>query len=348
MIDPNFPATPFLPVKSAAARSHHTPAGEKVRALFLSDVHLGSPHSSADEFLALLNRYRPEKLFLVGDILDGRRLKKFWHWPKVYNQILNRFADLLSNGTIIYYTPGNHDEFMRDLLPSLPQFVRSDQIRIADEFLYESHRKARLLVTHGDQFDHHEQAAGFVSAFVTVVYDWLLRLDGGLTRFFPQRKRSNIARWAKRQSSKVQQFVEQFEETAANYAERGGYDGIICGHVHEPKIVSRSSISYCNTGDWVEHCSALIEQTTGDWELTFFNPKHYSSAKTTESRQSQSRSSTWSTIPPRDDVQLTLLKSNRWTHRHSFPEKTSETGCPQVNQASGNQSDAASQEKQIS
>ncbi len=318
---------------------------QRVRALFLSDVHLGSPHCCPHEFLAMLQSYQPERLYLVGDIIDGRRLAKTWRWPRVYNEILATFSTFVNDGTQIFYTPGNHDEFFREILPHLPPVFRSDRIRIADEFLYESLRRARLLITHGDQFDPHEHAAGLVSTVVTITYDWLLKLDTTMARVLPGRPRRALARLAKGQVRKLREFVESFEETAASYAERGGYDGIICGHVHEPKIVSRGSITYCNTGDWVEHCSALIEHTNGDWELNYFNPKQYPSADKQACTQTPDRPLTWWTHPPRNDVRLTLLKSNRWTHRHSFPEKVSATGCPQDVSARGNECDVASQEE---
>jgi len=335
------------PAASRSAPVERT--GEVVRALFISDVHLGSPHACADEFLALLHRYQPERLYLVGDIIDGRRLRQSWRWPKVYNEIVSRISDLLSSGTKLFYAPGNHDEFIRELLPSLPPIFRSDRIHIADEFLYESRRNARLLITHGDQFDHHEKAAGLVSATVTVIYDWILKIDGVITKFRNNHGRRAASRWAKGQIGPVQKFWAEFEQTASTYAERAGYDGIICGHIHCPKIVSRDSISYCNTGDWVEHCSALIEHTTGDWELSYFNPQQYAWAENSACEQASKRSSTWWAKPSGEDVHLTLLKSNRWTHRHSFPALNPESkplaDSQQAQPASGNQSDAASQQE---
>ena len=156
---------------------------QAVRALFVSDVHLGSPHACAEEFLALLNSYDPQRLYLVGDIVDGRRLRKRWHWPEIYNQILARMTEILDRGGQVFYTPGNHDEFIREILPHLPPLFRTDRFCIADEFLYESKLGARMLVTHGDQFDRHEQAAGWVSRLVTIAYDWLLHIDNWQTEW---------------------------------------------------------------------------------------------------------------------------------------------------------------------
>lgn len=306
------PEVPYVEGKSPSTRT-------AVRALFVSDVHLGSPHSCAEEFATLLEHYDPQRLYLVGDILDGRRLRRRWHWPRLYNRILARISEMLHAGVEVFYTPGNHDEFFREILPYLPPLFNQARFTIADEFLYESRLGARLLVTHGDQFDRHEQAAGWVSRGVTVVYDCLLRLDNCFTRLSPGRERRATPRFLKAKIGRMHEFLREYEATAANYAERGGYDGVICGHVHQPKIVTRGAISYCNIGDWVEHCTALVEHRSGDWELTYFHPERYAPDQIKPVLPNAPTSLTWWTTPPGENVQVTLLKSNAWSHRHSFP-----------------------------
>ncbi|WP_013626699.1 UDP-2,3-diacylglucosamine diphosphatase [Rubinisphaera brasiliensis] len=347
-IDASSPPTAHTLCDHPNVKSNASPQRIPVRALFVSDVHLGSPHCCAEEFLGLLERYQPERLYLVGDIVDGRRLRQAWRWPEVYNRILARISTILSEGARVFYTPGNHDEFFREILPHLPPLFRTDRLSIADEFLYESQQGARLLVTHGDQFDRHEKAAGWVSRTVTITYDWLLKLDNLQTRWKPRRDRRKTARQAKGRIARLEQFVHEYEGIAAKYAERGGYDGVICGHVHQPKIVTRDSISYCNTGDWIEHCTALIEHRSGEWELTYFNPEHFSPEFIQQSSLADRASLTWWTKPPGQNVKATLLKSNQWSHRHSFPAALSGEPKSGVQRTSGNSSHAAAEQTERS
>lgn len=338
---------PPFPFPCSATRA--VPASRiPVRALFVSDVHLGSPHCCAEEFAALLERYQPERLYLVGDILDGRRLKQSWRWPPVYNRILARISNLLREGSHVYYTPGNHDEFFREILPCLPPLFNNSRLMIADEFLYESKLGARLLVTHGDQFDRHEQAAGWVSRAVTLCYDWLLRLDNLQTGWSPRRGRRATARGLRERLARLARFYQEYEQLAANYAERGGYDGVICGHVHQPKIVTREAISYCNVGDWIEHCTALVEHRSGDWELTYFHPEQYSSDQIKPALPAERKSLTWWTASPGQNVNVTLLKSNQWSHRHSFPAALTGDLASHAGQTGGNSSYAAAQQAEYS
>lgn len=236
--------------------------------------------------------------------------------------------------------PGNHDEFFREILPHLPPLFSTERLLIAEEFLYESQQGARLLVTHGDQFDRHEQASGWVSRVVTITYDFLLRLDNYQTRRSPNRPRRATPRWLKKQMKRVDQFIEEYEGVAAKYAERGGYDGVICGHVHQPKIVSRDSISYCNTGDWIEHCTALLEHSSGHWELTYFDPQQFAPEHVEQSSLVLQSSSTWWTTPAGQDLQATLLKSNSWSGRHSFPQVLSGKSALPAQCFSGNSNHA--------
>ena len=58
-----------------------------------------------------------------------------------------------------------------------------------------------------------------------------------------------------------------FETRVAEAARADGFDGHICGHIHYGRIAERDGFVYINDGDWVEHCTALVEHADGAFEL---------------------------------------------------------------------------------
>jgi UDP-2,3-diacylglucosamine pyrophosphatase LpxH len=244
----------------------HTPQGatrSRFRTLFISDVHLGCRHSQADKFLAFLKEVQPEQIYIVGDFIDGWRLKKRWHWQLVYVQIFQRLVELASRGTQIFYAPGNHDEFLRDY------FHDFGLVTVADQFIHTTADGRDFVVLHGDQFDDVERRAKWLSIFGAFAYDRLVWANGivnilrrgcGLEDC---RFSSKVKVWAKR----AVQFISDFEERLICHAKEIECHGVICGHIHVPRVARIGDITYCNTGDWVEHCSALIEYESGELEL---------------------------------------------------------------------------------
>lgn len=243
------------------------------KSVFVSDIHLGCQHSYAVEFLQFLNQIQPESLYLVGDIIDGRKLKKRWNWPDLYHRILCRVAELGKRGTRIVYTPGNHDSFVRDLMFHLPASFRLPEIEFVDECIHITESGQKLLVIHGDQFDHHEAACGIVSRCTAIVYDWLLWGNKKTTGGKPgeSQSRNPVSHLFKSRFGKLQRFFREFQESASSYARSKGCDGVVCGHIHLPKIVQSGDFTYVNTGDWVEHCSALVESQQGVLKLVDFD-----------------------------------------------------------------------------
>lgn len=241
------------------------PAPKRVKSLFVSDVHLGCHYSYAREFLQFLTVIEPESLYLVGDIIDGRKLKKRWRWPELYSKILSRIAELGKNGTRIIYTPGNHDAFLRDLMVQLPAGLRLPEIEFVEECIHITEDGRRMLVIHGDQFDRHEAASGIVSRSTAKIYDWLLWGNRRWHQWMMPGNgdRNRVSRAFKNRFRRLQQFFGHFQESVSNYARSKGCDGAICGHIHLPKIVQNDNFTYVNTGDWVEHCSALVENQHG-------------------------------------------------------------------------------------
>ncbi|MGI9519917.1 MAG: UDP-2,3-diacylglucosamine diphosphatase [Pirellulaceae bacterium] len=236
---------------------------KQVRSLFISDLHLGFRFSRAEACLEFLRQYRVENLFLVGDFLDGWRLRRSWYWPPVYDQLIDHVLQQSAMGTLIRYTPGNHDEFLRGPRPEIPG------VEFSDEFVHELVDGRRLLVTHGDLFDAVEKKFHRTSQFGSQVYDGLARCN-----FFTNRilrriglGECNYCFAVKRLSKKITGAVGHFDQVLSDHARQQGCDAVICGHIHRPAIVENEDFAYLNTGDWVEHQSAIVEHVDGRMEL---------------------------------------------------------------------------------
>ncbi len=238
-------------------------APRRLRTLFVSDVHLGCRYSQAEEFLAFLEGIEVERLYLVGDFIDGWRLKRRWHWQAVYVRIFQRLVQLATQGTRICYAPGNHDEFLRDYLHDF------GFVTVADQFVHRTADGRRFVVIHGDKFDDVERRAKWLSVIGAYGYDSLVHANGlvnwvrsGL-RLADCRFSTRVKIWAKQ----AVRFVSDFEDRLVCHAKELHCDGVICGHIHVPRLDRYRGIVYCNTGDWVEHCSALVEYESGELEL---------------------------------------------------------------------------------
>jgi UDP-2,3-diacylglucosamine pyrophosphatase LpxH len=243
-------------------------ADRRVRTIFISDLHLGCRYANAAALLAFLKNKKPDYLYLVGDILDGWKLKRGWYWNDTYSFLVRRFIGLLKHGTIVRYCPGNHDEFLRSL-PEQFGFSQFGSIEVADEFLHETADGRTALVMHGDQFDTVVRHHRWISLLGDVGYDALLLLN---RLFNAVRQRFGFGYWSlsayvKRQVKRATSFISNFEDVITRYAAGKGCDAVICGHIHTPKISARNGVEYCNTGDWVESCTALIEYDDGSMEI---------------------------------------------------------------------------------
>lgn len=242
---------------------HYQGQTRKVRSLFVSDVHLGCRYAHAEAFLAFLETQTPECLYLVGDFIDGWRLRKSWHWQPVYTQILRRLFELAERGTLLRYAPGNHDNFLRHFL------LDFGLVEIQNEFIHQAIDGRRFLVLHGDQFDNVEQRAQWLSWIGSSGYDMLTWSNGLVNRC---RRACGYRPWqfssyAKKIVKRAVTFVSNFEAQLKQHAAANQCQGVICGHVHTPVRSLTGPIAYFNTGDWVENGSALAEYSDGSWEL---------------------------------------------------------------------------------
>lgn len=236
-----------------------------VRTLLISDLHLGCRHAQVEACLKFLRSYRPDQIYLVGDIIDGWKANRDWHWSSQCDEILTYFEQLIAEGTSIFYLPGNHDAFLRHKSASklLPQALSN--VQIADEFVFESLSGWRFLVTHGDLFDTVEQQAQWLSKAFAGLYDAILSGNRWISRRLFGTGRNPYAACAllKGRVKRAIKFISHFEDSIVAHARQRNCEGVICGHIHTPDLVHRADRLYCNTGDWVENCTGLVEHHDG-------------------------------------------------------------------------------------
>jgi len=236
----------------------------RVRTLFLSDLHLGTRGCQAGPLLRFLRTYDADTIYLVGDIVDGWRLRSGWYWPQAHNDVVQKLLRKVRKGARLIYIPGNHDEFLRDYVG-----VSLGGIELADHALHETADGRRYLVIHGDQFDlvvrHARWLAllgdgAYTAALFVNTHLNLVRRRLGLTYW-------SLSAWAKLKVKNAVSFIGRFEEFLASEARRQGADGVICGHIHHAAMHHDLGVAYVNTGDWVESCTAVVEHYDGSLQL---------------------------------------------------------------------------------
>lgn len=238
------------------------------RTIFLSDIHLGTRGCQSELLLSFLESYETETIFLIGDIFDGWRLKRGWHWPSSHNDVIQAFLEKSKTGTRIIYIPGNHDEVMRNYFGT---HFGGIEVKAHDNFV--SAKGKRYLVTHGDQFDTVVANARWLALLGDRAYNFLIWLNPKINavRQLWSSRYWSLSKWSKRQVKQAVNFISKYEEVLSKDAQQKGYDGVICGHIHHAAIRHIGDVHYINTGDWVESCTAVIEDHDGkfrlvDWE----------------------------------------------------------------------------------
>jgi len=234
------------------------------RAIWISDIHLGTRGCKADFLLDFLKWNESDNLFLVGDIIDGWQLKKGWFWPQSHNDVIQKILRKARKGTNVVYIAGNHDEAVRQFIG-----LAFGDIDIQDEVSYRTVDGRLLWITHGDLFDGVVQHAKWLAYLGDSLYSVVLRLNH---HFNQVRNRLGFPYWSlsqylKHKVKNAVSFITQFEEVLTNEAQRRGYDGVVCGHIHHPAIRDINGILYCNDGDWVESLTALVETHAGELKI---------------------------------------------------------------------------------
>lgn len=244
-----------------------------IRTLFISDTHLGSKHAQTGpllEFLSEIKRHSvPEKLYLVGDFIDGWKLKRSsWYWDDNCNLIIRKILSLVKKGTEVIYVAGNHDEFLREFLEEF-NFVSFGNIRFCNESIHTTADGKDMLVVHGDIFDLVTKYAKWVSVMGDVGYEMLLRLNGfvnWIQKLF-WTKQWSMSAAVKSGVKQAVNYIGDFEKVLINYGEEKGCKGCICGHIHTADLKTINNFLYANCGDWVESCTAIIENSKGELSL---------------------------------------------------------------------------------
>lgn len=237
---------------------------QHVRTLWISDVHLGTRDCQAERLDVFLKRYAPERVYLVGDIIDGWKLRSGVYWPQSHTNVIRRLINMSRRGTEVIYVTGNHDECLRryaDLVLG--------NIRLVDEAEHLTADGRRLLVLHGDQFDVITRYHRWLAFLGDSAYEFTLTLNRWLNHW---RQRWgygywSLSAWLKHKVKGAVSYISEFEEALAHECTKRGFHGVVCGHIHHAEIRAVGAIEYLNCGDWVESCTALIEHADGRIEL---------------------------------------------------------------------------------
>lgn len=233
----------------------------RYRAIWLSDLHLGSKTSKSEFLLDFLKTVDSEYLYLVGDIIDLWSIRRNGlYWPQSHNDVVRTLLDKARRGVKLIYVPGNHDDPLRDY-----HNATFGNVKVVRRHIHTTASGKRLLVLHGDEFDAVIQCSRLAKRCGSVGYDFLLwtnRWVNHLRRLlgFPY---WSLATYLKTRVSKAARHIRHYEQAARKEARRQGADGIVCGHIHHPEMSLRDGVLYCNDGDWVENCTALVEDHRG-------------------------------------------------------------------------------------
>ena len=238
---------------------------KKYRTIFISDVHLGTRDCKAEQLNNFLKNNSCETLYLVGDIIDAWKIQQNkWRWKQSHSNVIRRILGHAKRGTRVVYVAGNHDEFLR---PLIPYGIGFGMVEIVNQTEHIGVDGKHYLVVHGDLFDGITRLAPWLGFLGDKLYDFILSVN---SRFNWIRHRMGFGYWSlskylKHRVKKAVDFMFQFELNLIGYCRKRGFDGVIAGHIHHAEIKEIDGIWYSNTGDWVESCTALCETYEGDW-----------------------------------------------------------------------------------
>jgi UDP-2,3-diacylglucosamine pyrophosphatase LpxH len=236
----------------------------RMRTVWISDLHLGTPGCKAVELLEFLRAVECDTLFLLGDIIDGWQLRRHWYWPQAHNDVVQKLLRKARKGTKVIFVPGNHDEFARKYLG-----LNFGGVDVVEEHIHELADGRKLWVTHGDYFDGVIQCAKWLAYVGDSAYELTLRIN---SHFNSLRARMGLPYWSlskylKLKVKRAVSYVGDFEAAVAREARARGLQGVVCGHIHHAEMRMIDGMLYCNDGDWVESLTALVEHTDGRLEI---------------------------------------------------------------------------------
>ena len=234
------------------------------RSIWISDIHLGTRGCQAERLLDFLKHTESDFLYLVGDIVDGWQLRKRWFWPQVHNDVVQKVLRRARKGAQVFFVPGNHDEVIRPYCG-----LHFGGVFVTDSVVHVTAAGKRLLIIHGDQFDAVMSYAKWLAHLGDAAYEFALWLN----RVFNFARRHlgfnywSLSAWLKHKVKNAVDHIGAFEHFIVQEARHQGVDGVICGHIHHAEIRMVGDILYCNDGDWVESCTALVEDRQGNLSI---------------------------------------------------------------------------------
>ena len=236
----------------------------RYRAIWISDFHLGTRRAQAHALLDFLRRTESDYLYLVGDIVDNWSLKKTWYWHQSHNDVVQKLLRKARKGTRVVYIPGNHDEGFRDF-----SGLRFGRVAVLNRTTHVTADGRRYLVLHGDEFDGVVKYARWLALLGDGAYAAAVEINHYFNRVrrlfgFPY---WSLSAYLKHKVKRAVEFVSHFEQAVVREARRAGADGVVCGHIHTCEMRDIDGIHYCNDGDWVESCTALVERAEGTLEI---------------------------------------------------------------------------------
>ena len=252
----------------------HWQEPEHFRAIFLSDIHLGFKGCSAEYLLSFLRSTRCDYLYLVGDIIDIWSMKRRRYWPQAHNNVVRTILGKAKHGTKVIFVPGNHDELLREY-----DGMTFGNLRVSRRTIHTRLDGQRLLVLHGDEFDSVVRSSPWLARAGSWAYEMLLEANHVVN--YARRHLGwpywSLAAFLKHRVKNAVSYIASFESAVAYEAKREGVDGVVCGHIHRAEIAEQEGVLYCNCGDWVESCTALVERDDGALEII-----HWSDCVVTE------------------------------------------------------------------
>jgi UDP-2,3-diacylglucosamine pyrophosphatase LpxH len=253
-------------IRGAALAKHESIT--RYRTIFLSDLHLGARGCQAELMLDFLRHNEADTYYLVGDIIDGWRLKGGWYWPQAHNDVVQKLLRKVRRGAHMIFVPGNHDEFARQFFG-----LSFGGIEIKRNAMHVTADGRRFWITHGDEFDVVVRHAKWLALFGDWAYDFAIFIN---THFNRVRRALgfgywSFSAWAKLRVKNAVNFIGAFERELAAEAKKHGADGVVCGHIHHPAIRDIDGVTYVNTGDFVESCSVAVEHEDGALEVVYWS-----------------------------------------------------------------------------
>lgn len=234
------------------------------RTIWISDIHLGTRGCQSELLLDFLKHTESDYLYLVGDIVDGWALRKRWYWPQSHNDVVQKILRRARKGSKVFYVPGNHDEAARNFCD-----LHFGGVFVTNEIVHETATGKRLLILHGDQFDAVMSCARWLAHVGDVAYEFTLKLNtilNGIRRLLGYSYWS-LSAYLKHKVKNAVNHISTFETFIAERAEHNRADGVVCGHIHNAEMRQIGNVLYCNDGDWVESCTALVEDMEGNLSI---------------------------------------------------------------------------------